>query len=56
MDGVVGVDGVVGLIGEEAEAATVTESFMPPAQWPGVGQMKYHVPVVFKAIVVSPSL
>lgn len=48
-------DGVGGVAGEEAEAMTVTASFMPLMQWPGVGQMKYLVPTVLSSILVSPS-
>ena len=61
-DGVVvaGVPGGGGVVGEALGgvplvAVTVTASFIPPAQWPEVGHMKYIEPAVGRLIVVAPS-
>jgi hypothetical protein len=56
---VVGVPGGGGVVGEALGgvllvAATVTASFIPPAQWPEVGHMKYIVPAVVRLTVVGP--
>lgn len=49
--------GVVGEpLGVVPAATTVIDSFMPWAQWPGVGHMKYIGPAVVKVIVVLPPL
>jgi len=55
---VVIVDGgggeVAGPVVETAAAATVIASFIPPAQWPAVPQMKYLLPVLASTMVVLP--
>lgn len=56
-----GVDGeVLGVVGDAdgavEDAPTVTDSFMPPWQWPGVGQMKYHGPAVVRVMLLLPPL
>ena len=57
MDGVE-VDGVdpSGVDGVVLEPATVTASFIPPVQWPGVPQMKYRLPALERVILVFWSL
>jgi len=51
----------VGAVGEPLgvvplAATTVIDSFIPWAQWPDVGHMKYIGPAVVKVIVVLPPL
>lgn len=48
--------GVVGVLGVPLAATTVIASFMPPEQWPDVGQMKYIGPAVDKGTVELPSV
>lgn len=50
--GVVGVNELPGVVEAEAEAETVTASFMPPEQCPEVPQMKYRVPGAVIVILV----
>ncbi|WVZ16119.1 hypothetical protein V8G54_009101 [Vigna mungo] len=49
-----GVEGVVGVV--ELAATTLICSFMPPAQCPALGHMKYLFPVADNAILLFPSL
>lgn len=50
LPGVVGVNELPGVV--EAEAETVTTSFIPSEQCPVVPQMKYRVPGAVKVILV----
>lgn len=60
VDGVLEPDGGVGVVGGVpgvvVAATTLMASFMPPPQWPTVGQMKYIEPALESGIVVLPSL
>lgn len=52
-DGAAGVAfGVLGAGAAAAAAETVTASFMPAEQWPGVPHMKYRVPALESVILV----
>ena len=42
---------VVGLPLGVLASVTLTSSFIPPEQWPGVGQMKYCVPAFERSMV-----
>ena len=56
-EGVVEPDGGDGVEGELPLAATtLMASFMPPAQCPMVGHMKYIGPVLDRVMTVFPSL